>query len=92
MTAAAHAVRIVADDLTGAADAAATFASRGADATVCLRWPPRADAEVVARVADIRWNGPTKARSSGKTPRAATADPSGLDFGNWLTSVLSATA
>jgi uncharacterized protein YgbK (DUF1537 family) len=46
---------VVADDLTGAADAAAPFAHRGVEASVVLRWPPRADVELLALVTDSRW-------------------------------------
>jgi uncharacterized protein YgbK (DUF1537 family) len=46
---------VVADDLTGAADAAAPFAHRGAEASVVFRWPPRDDVELVALVTDSRW-------------------------------------
>jgi uncharacterized protein YgbK (DUF1537 family) len=46
---------VVADDLTGAADAAAAFAQRGVEASLVLRWPPRADVELVALVTDSRW-------------------------------------
>lgn len=46
---------VVADDLTGAADAAAPFADRGAEVSLVLRWPPRDDVEVVALVTDGRW-------------------------------------
>jgi uncharacterized protein YgbK (DUF1537 family) len=46
---------VVADDLTGAADVAAPFAHRGAEASLVLRWPPRADVDLVALVTDSRW-------------------------------------
>jgi uncharacterized protein YgbK (DUF1537 family) len=45
---------VVADDLTGAADASAPFAGRGVEASLVLRWPPRADVELVALVTDSR--------------------------------------
>ncbi len=49
---------IVADDLTGAADAAAPFAARGAAVSIALRWPPPEDVEVLVLVADSRWRAP----------------------------------
>jgi len=48
-------VRIIADDLTGAADAAAPFARSGLSATVCLQpGPPPAGVAVVSVVTDSR--------------------------------------
>ncbi len=52
---------VVADDLTGAADAAAPFAVRGAETTLVLGWPPPAGAQVLALVADSRWRDPRAA-------------------------------
>ena len=52
---------IVADDLTGAADAAAPFAARGAEVSIALRWPPPDDVEVLVLVADSRWRAPAAA-------------------------------
>jgi len=46
---------VVADDLTGAADAAAPFASRGAEVSLTLSGPPRRDVDVLALVSDSRW-------------------------------------
>lgn len=46
---------VVADDLTGAADAAAPFASRGAEVSLTLSGPPRGDVDVLALVSDSRW-------------------------------------
>lgn len=46
---------VVADDLTGAADAAAPFASRGAEVSLALSGPPRGDVDVLALVSDSRW-------------------------------------
>lgn len=59
MTAVARTARprlaVVADDLTGAADAAAPFASRGAEVSLTLSGPPRGDVDVLALVSDSRW-------------------------------------
>ncbi len=52
---------IVADDLTGAADAAAPFASRGAEVSIALRWPPADGVEVLVLVSDSRWRAPEAA-------------------------------
>lgn len=49
---------LVADDLTGAADAAVPFAARGAEVSVVLRWPPQDGVEVLALVSDSRWRAP----------------------------------
>lgn len=46
---------IVADDLTGAADAAAPFADRGAEVSLVLTWPPEEGVDVLACVTDSRW-------------------------------------
>lgn len=46
---------VVADDLTGAADAAAPFAARGLAVSVALSGPLPADAEVLALLTDNRW-------------------------------------
>lgn len=46
---------VVADDLTGAADAAAPFASRGAEVSLTLSGAPRGDVDVLALVSDSRW-------------------------------------
>ncbi len=46
---------VVADDLTGAADAAAPFASRGARVSVPLAGDPAVDVDVLALVSDSRW-------------------------------------
>jgi uncharacterized protein YgbK (DUF1537 family) len=46
---------IVADDLTGAADASAPFAARGMKTTIPLAGPLRPGPEVVAQVTDTRW-------------------------------------
>lgn len=46
---------VVADDLTGAADATAPFASRGAEVSLSLFGPPRLDVDVLALVSDNRW-------------------------------------
>ncbi len=46
---------VVADDFTGAADAAAPFASRGAEVSLMLSGPPRGDVDVLALVSDSRW-------------------------------------
>lgn len=48
-------VAIIADDFTGAADAAAPFADRGAEVSLVFAWPPRPDVEVLALVTDTRW-------------------------------------
>jgi uncharacterized protein YgbK (DUF1537 family) len=50
-----HRLAVVADDLTGAADASAPFADRGADVGVAFAWPARADLDVLALVTDSRW-------------------------------------
>ena len=53
-----HAVRrvaLLADDLTGAADAAAPFALRGLRVAVALDGPPPSDVDVLALVTDTRW-------------------------------------
>jgi uncharacterized protein YgbK (DUF1537 family) len=52
---------VVADDLTGAADAAAPFAHRGAEVSLVFAWPPRADVEVLALVTDSRWRTESEA-------------------------------
>lgn len=46
---------VVADDLTGAADAAAPFAARGLDVSVALSDTAPQDVEVLALVTDSRW-------------------------------------
>ncbi|MBK5248611.1 MAG: hypothetical protein JJE50_04115 [Actinomycetales bacterium] len=46
---------VLADDLTGAADAAAPFASRGLDVSVALSDTTPQDVEVLALVTDNRW-------------------------------------
>lgn len=51
----ANRLAIVADDLTGAADAAAPFAHRGAEVSIVLRWPPEDGVDVLAFVTDSRW-------------------------------------
>lgn len=65
MTAAGRTARprlaVVADDLTGAADAAAAFASRGAEVSLTLSGPPRRDVDVLALVSDSRWREPSDA-------------------------------
>lgn len=48
---------IVADDLTGAADAAAAFAVAGFAAAVALRWPPPEDLDVLAMSTGARGCG-----------------------------------
>lgn len=55
-------VAVVADDLSGAADAAAPFAHRGLDVSVALDGPPRPGAQVVGLVTDNRWRTPEAAR------------------------------
>jgi len=52
---------IVADDLTGAADAAAPFAQRGAEVSLVLRWPVPDCVDVLALVADSRWRNEASA-------------------------------
>lgn len=52
---------IVADDLTGAADAAAPFAARGAEVGIALSGPPPDDVEVLVLVSDSRWRRPEDA-------------------------------
>lgn len=54
---------IVADDLTGAADAAAPFAARGAEVSIALHWPPPDGVEVLVLVSDSRWRDPQEAAS-----------------------------
>ena len=55
-------VLILADDLTGAADTAASFAARGAKTLVTLGDPPwPCDADVLAIDADTRRRGPDEA-------------------------------
>ncbi len=56
---------VVADDLTGAADAAAPFAARGAVVNIVLRWPPPPGTEVLALVTDSRWRDPGIAGGAG---------------------------
>ncbi|MGY1836506.1 four-carbon acid sugar kinase family protein [Blastococcus sp. SYSU DS0510] len=46
---------VLADDLTGAADAAAPFAVRGLDVSVALAGDPSPDVDVLALVTDNRW-------------------------------------
>jgi uncharacterized protein YgbK (DUF1537 family) len=52
---------VVADDLTGAADAAAPFAVRGLAVSVALAGAPAPDAEVLALLTDNRWRPPAEA-------------------------------
>ena len=52
---------VVADDLTGAADAAAPFAVHGLRVSVALSGPPAPDAEVLALLTDNRWRPPDEA-------------------------------
>lgn len=52
---------VIADDLTGAADAAAPFAALGAEVSIVLRWPPQDDTDVLALVSDNRWRDPAEA-------------------------------
>lgn len=63
-----HRLAVVADDLTGAADAAAPFADRGAEVSVVLDGPPPRGTEVLALVTDGRWRAPGDAAA-----RAASA-------------------
>jgi uncharacterized protein YgbK (DUF1537 family) len=61
-----HRLAVVADDLTGAADAAAPFAVRGLAVSVALPGidapgAPPADAEVLALLTDNRWRAPGEA-------------------------------
>lgn len=62
---------VVADDLTGAADAAAPFAARGAEVSIVLRWPPPDGLEVLALVTDGRWRDP--AAAGARVGQAVTA-------------------
>lgn len=52
---------IVADDLTGAADAAAAFAVAGFTAAVALQWPPPEDLDVLAMSTEARGGGSDQA-------------------------------
>jgi D-threonate/D-erythronate kinase len=52
---------VVADDLTGAADAAAPFAVRGLAVSVALSEEPAPDAQVLALLTDNRWRSPAEA-------------------------------
>lgn len=69
---------LVADDLTGAADAAAPFAARGAEVGVVLNWPPPEGLDVIALVTDSRWRdsetASTRMRHEVRRARAWGAD------------------
>jgi D-threonate/D-erythronate kinase len=56
-----HRLAVVADDLTGAADAAAPFAARGLSVAVALVAGSLPDVEVVAVLTDNRWRSPSEA-------------------------------
>lgn len=56
-----HRLAVLADDLTGAADAAGPFAARGVDVSVVLSSTVPQDAEVLAVVTDNRWRPATEA-------------------------------
>jgi uncharacterized protein YgbK (DUF1537 family) len=60
-TAGVRRLAVVADDLTGAADAAAPFAVRGLRVSVVLSGTPAPDAEVLALLTDNRWRSPAEA-------------------------------
>ena len=74
----ARRLAIVADDLTGAADAAAPFAARGAEISIALRWPPPDGLEVLALVTDSRWRdaqtADSRVRGAVRCARAWGAD------------------
>lgn len=54
-------IAVVADDLTGAADAAAPFASRGARVSVPLAGDPDVGVDLLALVSDSRWQSAAEA-------------------------------
>ena len=64
-------VAVLADDLTGAADAAAPFALRGLRVAVALTSPPPQDVDVLALVTDTRWR--SAADAAERVREAATA-------------------
>lgn len=67
-------IAVVADDLTGAADAAAPFASRGAEVSLMLSGPPRDGVDVLALVSDSRWRAASDAANRvGQLVRQARA-------------------
>ena len=74
-------IRIVADDLTGAADAAAAFASRGVSASVVLSGrAPRPDATVLSLSTDSRRRSPEAAIRAVMRASEYLGDVQGISF------------